>query len=267
MNTRSSQKTLFFVLMYLSLNFTSSILAQVKPVQFPNDQDKSLSKRTGIMSKLDFLSQRNQTVLNQKFYSPTFLDKKHGFNPLGLGKTNGEYEYLEHLGTGMNLPFGSVTDTSGNTYITGAGSNIDSAQGDFVTIKIDLNGNIIWESRQSGMLYAVEYGVKISLDDLGNPIATGVKWNGNDMDIFTIKYDQNTGNELWSTAFDGGHAAIDAPTTMIIAENGPILIGGISYTGTSVEYLLLKYDASGQLLWSATDSNPITESWNEILFS
>lgn len=87
------------------------------------------------------------------------------------------------------------------------------------------------------------------------------------MDIFTIKNDQNTGNELWSTAFDGGHAAIDAPTTMIIAENGPILIGGISYTGTSVEYLLLKYDAGGQLLWSATDSNPITESWNEILFS
>lgn len=257
-------KTICFVLMYFSLHFTASVMAQVKAVQFPNSQNTSVSQENGILSKLQSIPQNNQNdYLNQQYFSNSLLDKKHGLTPLVSERNNSEYEYLEHLGTGMNIPYASITDTEGNTYITGAGSNAESAQGDFVTIKINANGQIIWETRQAGTLYAVEYGVKISLDEIGNPIATGVKWNGNDMDVFTIKYDQNTGNEHWSTAFDGGHGALDVPTTMTIDENGMILIGGITYSGNSVEYLLLKYDAGGQLLWSATDSNPITESWNE----
>ena len=264
MFSRYFPKTICFVLIYFSLYFSASVLAQVKTVQFPNTQNISLSQKTGILSKMESLSQTNQQeFLSKKFYSNTLLDKKHGLDPHASERNNSEYEYLEHLGTGMNIPYGSVTDAVGNTYITGAGSNTESAQGDFVTIKIDTNGQVLWEKRQAGTLYAVEYGVKISLDEIGNPIATGVKWNGNDMDVFTIKYDQDTGNELWSTVFDGGHGALDAPTTIIIDDNGTIHIGGITYTGTSVEYLLLKYDAGGQLLWSATDSNPITDSWNE----
>jgi len=264
MNSRYFPKTICFVLVYFSLHFTASLLGQGKTVQFPTHQNASVSQKTGILGKMTSLSQLHENdILNQNFYSDILLDKKHGLTPHVSERNNSEYGYLEHLGTGMNIPYASVTDSAGNTYITGAGSNTESAQGDFLTIKVGVSGEIIWEKREAGTLYAVEYGVNIALDETGNPIATGVQWNGNDMDVFTIKYDQNTGNELWSSVYDGGHGALDAPTTMAIDDSGAILIGGISYTGTSVEYLLLKYDASGQPLWSAVDSNPILQSWNE----
>ncbi|GAA5029833.1 hypothetical protein GCM10011506_18410 [Marivirga lumbricoides] len=163
----------------------------------------------------------------------------------------------------MNTPYASVSDASGNTYITGVGSNAESTQGDFVTIKVDPTGTLIWETRQSGSLYAVEYGVQIHLDAIGNPVATGVGWNGSDMDVYTIKYEQATGVEIWSTTFDSGNSTLDIPTAMDISPTGDIVIGGITYTGASMEYLVLKYNASGQLLWSAADSNPIASSWNE----
>src|SRR5690606_41479304 len=57
--------------------------------------------------------------------------------------------------------------------------------------------------------------------------------------------------------------AFDVPTTMFVDLNDAVYIGGITYTGTSVEYMLLKYDPNGQLIWSTVDANPISISWNE----
>lgn len=257
-------KSIALVLIYFSFQLTASLLAQEKPVQLSSLKGYNYSQKEGILSKVGSFSKNQKNDFAQgPFYSQSFLDKKHGLTPTSDERLLADYEFLEHLGTGMNIPYGSVTDSSGNTYITGGGSNGENAQGDFITIKVDPNGEIVWETRQPGTLFAVEYGVQIALDDMQNPIATGVFWNGNDLDVFTIKYDQTTGNEIWSSTFDGGHNALDVPTTMATTPTGEIFIGGITYTGTSVEYVVLKYNATGQLVWSAIDTNPITGSWNE----
>lgn len=257
-------KTSSLILGLLCLYFSMQLSAQEKTAEFSNLSGYELSQKIGILSKIAPMPQKAKILgETSPFYSNLLLDKKHGLNPFSSQNRNPDYEFLEHLGTGMNIPYASVTDSSGNTFITGAASNEESAQGNFMTIMVDTNGEIIWEKRQEATLYALEYGVEITLDGSGNPIVTGVRWNGNDLDVFTIKYDQTTGNEIWATDFDGGNAALDVPTTITVTAAGDILIGGITYTGTSVEYLLLKYDSAGQLQWDITDTNPISQSWNE----
>lgn len=252
-----------YVLLFLFLQLSFSIIAQEKLSKFPSLNNYSKSQQDGILSKIGYssISGYSQNP-HETFYSNTLINRKDGLNTHSE-RLNSDFEFLRHLGTGRNIPYASVSDASGNTYITGAGSNAENTQGDFVTIKVDPDGTVVWETRQKGSLYAVEYGIKIHLDAAGNPIATGVSWNGGDMDVLTIKYDQATGAEIWSTTFDGGNSALDIPTAMDISSTGDIVIGGITHTGTSAEYLVLKYSASGQLLWSVVDSNPIESSWNE----
>ncbi|MFA5417634.1 MAG: T9SS type A sorting domain-containing protein [Bacteroidales bacterium] len=173
------------------------------------------------------------------------------------------YEYYEHLSTGMNIPFASVLDANGNSYITGAGSNVDSPEGNFVTIKIDAEGNHVWEARQPGIVYSAVFGTAITLADDSNPVATGTFWNGNNMDIQTIKFNAETGEIIWQVVYDGSDQGLDVPSVITTDTDGNIIVAGITYVGNEVSYLVLKYDDNGNLLWSVTDQNMVADSWFE----
>ncbi|GHC60837.1 hypothetical protein GCM10008083_27340 [Ulvibacter litoralis] len=173
------------------------------------------------------------------------------------------YDFHTNNHGGMNIPNASITDANGNTYITGGSSNETIAEGNFITIKVNSQGDIVWETRQPGTTYAVEFGLDIVQDHEGNPISTGVFWNGNDMDIQTIKYDASTGDILWENTYDGGTLSLDVPTTITTDVNGNTYVAGITYDENLVTYLTIKYDANGNLLWAVKDDNTVTQSWNE----
>lgn len=148
MFSRHFPKTISLVLLYFCLQLTVSVLAQEKPSQLPSLKEYSFSQKEGILSKAGALFKNGQNDGSLgAFYSNTFLDKKHGLTPTPSERLITDYEFLEHLGTGMNVPYASVTDSSGNTYITGGGSNEENAQGDYITIKVDNTGTIVWETR------------------------------------------------------------------------------------------------------------------------
>ncbi len=177
-----------------------------------------------------------------------------------------EYEYLEHVEDrgGMNIPYDGIVDEQGNTYITGAVSNSDSPEGNFATIKINDLGELEWEQIKTGTKFGVEKGQVLVLDEEGNPISSGVHWNGNDLDFYTVKYDKENGDVLWSHIYDSNHSGLDIPTAMAIDGDGNVFVAGVSYIGNEVyAYSLLKYDDSGGLLWSITDENNIQGSWSE----
>jgi len=178
-------------------------------------------------------------------------------------KSDSGYEYYSHPYTGMNIPFASINDKTGNLFVTGATSNEEAAEGDFITMKYDNNGNRQWEVTQAGSVYAAEFGMAITMDASENPIVTGIHWNGHDMDIQTIKYDAETGTVIWQSIFDGNKGGLDVPVAITVDFNGNIILTGFTYTGTNVAYLTLKYNENGTLLWSATDDNFIADTWNE----
>ncbi|KGO86087.1 hypothetical protein Q765_12275 [Flavobacterium rivuli WB 3.3-2 = DSM 21788] len=163
---------------------------------------------------------------------------------------------------GNNVPYASVTDGAGNTYITGGSTNENHPAGDFFTIKIGPDGQTLWQKREQATQYAVEYGMHIALDNSGNIIVSGIKWNGNDMDIRLIKY-ATDGSTLWDVTFDNGNEGIEIPNGMTTDINGNIYITGIGWSGSSVDFLTLKYNSSGVEQWHHTENPAGGESWNE----
>src|SRR5699024_7826880 len=137
-------------------------------------------------------------------------------------------DYLEHLNAGTNIPYSGETDLEGNTYITGSGSNTNGPEGDFVTIKLNSDGDMEWEKRKPGETFSVEKGRVLKLDAEGNPIATGTSWNGNDVDMYTVKYDKNTGAVLWNATFDLGNSGLDIPKAMAVDQEGNVIIAGVA---------------------------------------
>lgn len=164
---------------------------------------------------------------------------------------------------GNNVPYASVTDAAGNTYITGGSTNESQPSGDFFTLKIGPDGQTLWQKREQAALYAVEYGMHIAFDNSGNIVVSGLKWNGNDMDIRLIKYDTD-GTKLWDITFDNGAEGLEIPNGMTTDTNGNIYITGIGWSGNSIDYLTIKYNSNGVKQWHHTE-NPAGsgESWNE----
>lgn len=257
---KNNYKYLKISIAILSCGFYSPVFSQTL---LGTDAKKfhgyEVSQKEGVLSKLSNFKEEQNNQLVKKPLVDTGADR--GFAAREVTPAN--YGFKATILNGRCVPFSSTNDAAGNVYITGTSSSSTSAQANFVTIKVDANGNRVWEKRQEGTLYAAEIGTKITLDAVGNPIVTGIKWNGNDMDIRTVKYDAVSGNVTWERIFDAGNEGLDVPTAMTIDGNGNIIIAGIAYAGTSVRYVTLKYDAAGTLLWSVLDSNEVEEVWNE----
>ncbi|MHA3789698.1 T9SS type A sorting domain-containing protein [Flavobacterium hauense] len=163
---------------------------------------------------------------------------------------------------GNNVPYASVTDASGNTYITGSSTNEGQPAGDFFTLKIGPDGQTLWQKREPAAQYAVEYGMHIAFDYTGNIIVSGLKWNGNDMDIRLIKYGTD-GTKLWDTTFDNGAQGLEVPNGMTTDADGNVYITGIAWSGNSIDYMTIKYDNNGIEQWHRTENPAGGESWNE----
>lgn len=223
-----------------------------------------ISKSTGSLSLLKRWSAfkpnyGNKTVIDpqQKMLSEMGVEKQQ------LSTFSNNYEfYSGEAYKGNNVPYASVTDGAGNTYVTGGSTNEGQPSGDCFTIKIGADGQTVWQKREQATKYAVEYGMHIAFDNAGNVIVSGLKWNGNDMDIRLIKYD-TAGNKLWDTTFSNNAQGLEVPNGMTTDANGNIYITGIGWSGTSIDYLTIKYNSSGVEQWHHTENPAGEETWNE----
>lgn len=179
-----------------------------------------------------------------------------------------EIGFYEKVYQGVNSPKSSVTDAEGNTYVTGASSNVDSPQGNMFTIKYNAAGDVVWEKRETTVDFAVEIGFAITLDENNNPVVSGIKWNGDNMDIRTVKYNKSDGQTIWNSIFDGGHNGLDYPQSITLDNENNVIVGGMSFSINSnnaegVGYVTLKYNSDGELLWSVIDENDVEGVWVE----
>jgi len=236
-----SYKLLCFLLCVISY------FSNAQEFQTENYLGMKTSKTEGILSKVSNVNNSKRSNLNRN----TVL-------------TDSDYEYFSNTNNGVNIPFASIGDAS-NVYITGTSSNPNNPKGDFVTIKVGENGNVLWEAKEETDLYSVEFGTVITLDALGNPIVSGVTWNGDNMDIKTIKYNASNGNIIWQHTFNGVANGLDTPTAISLDNAQNIVVTGVSYAGQGMSFLTLKYNNDGDLLWTAADANYTPNTWNEPL--
>lgn len=228
-----------------------------------NQKGFEVSQNTGVLSKLT----RWQSKLppTPMLHNPQEkMLSQMGIRQPVMTTMDTSYEFYGGLtAKGNDVPLASVTDADGNTYITGGSGNSEYPGGDYFTIKVGPTGTVLWETREATPQYAVETGMALLLDADGNLVATGIHWNGNDMDIKTIKYNPATGAKLWTSIYEGPGEGVDIPAAMVSDANGNIFITGISYSGNSIDYITLKYNADGSEAWNARENGPGEGSWNE----
>lgn len=141
-----------------------------------------------------------------------------------------------------------AVDDSGNVYVTGLNrkENLDY---DIATIKYNSEGSEQWISFYDGLYYDAPQ--KIKLDNLGNFYVIGQSENVNsNRDFVTIKYDCRTGNELWVDRYNAANDT-DIPSDIEFDEYGFVYVtGGTVYPGTRADMTIIKYNPSGEQLWT-----------------
>jgi uncharacterized delta-60 repeat protein len=226
-----------------------------------NQKGFEISRKEGVLARLTQWQKLESRHKDAFTYNPQ--DKMK----LALGirqntlTTLSDYDFYGGTADkGNNIPMASVTDADGNTYVTGGSSNPEQPAGDFFTIKVDPAGTILWEARETAAKYAVEYGMALVLDSNGDLVVTGLSWNGNDVDIRTVKYDVADGSKTWEALYAGTGEGLDVPSAIVADTHGNTYITGISWSGDTLDYITLKYNTDGQEAWSALEEDG---SWNE----
>jgi len=156
----------------------------------------------------------------------------------------------------MDLAQGIAVDSSGNVYVTGY-SYSDDTDYDYVTLKYDENGNQLWVSRYNGPANKTDYAQAVVIDFEGNVIVSGhSSGKGTSLDATTIKYD-GQGRQLWIARYDGPAHRDDYAYAIAADDGGNTYVSGYSFgKGTEHDFLILKYDPNGQLLWVARYNPP-----------
>lgn len=177
-----------------------------------------------------------------------------------------------------------AVDGNGNSYVTGYfqsssisfGSTIltNSSAGtaDMFIVKYDASGTVVWAKRAGGS--SIDEGFGIAVDGSGNSYVTG--WlgsssitfgsttltNAGNSDMFIVKYN-TSGTVLWAkraggSDYDNGTSiAVDGSGNSYITggfNSSSITFGGTTLTNDttngSSDIFIVKYDASGVLVWA-----------------
>lgn len=157
-------------------------------------------------------------------------------------------------GTGSSIDEAKaiVTDGSGNIYVTGYSFNTGNFD-DYTTIKYGPGGEQQWVAIYNGLGNSYDQASAIAVDNSGNVYVSGyVSVGGTSYDYATVKYNSN-GVQQWEAIYNGLGNGIDYVTSLTIDASSNIYVTGQSYggSGTSYDYLTIKYNSEGARQWVA----------------
>ncbi len=144
-----------------------------------------------------------------------------------------------------------AVNSAGDVFVTG---NITVSPGgkDIITIKYNASGITQWVKTFNGTGDSTDEAKAIIIDDINNIYITGFTWEyGSSYPYFfcTIKYNQN-GDQIWVRHYHGPQYFDNEAYLINLDKAGKVYVAGISEGLTSQrDYLLLKYDSSGNQLW------------------
>lgn len=151
-------------------------------------------------------------------------------------------------------------DGAGNIYVCGKSLDYYS---DFITIKYNSDGYVVWERLVSGIDSAgnFEAAHALAVDSYGNVYVTGTIWNSakNKYDYLTVKYN-SAGFELWRKLYGFVDAGNDYAHAIEIDNSGNVFVTGLSHgIGHDYDYATIKYGPDGTQLWVQRYDGPVHE--------
>ncbi|MBK9332688.1 MAG: SBBP repeat-containing protein [Ignavibacteria bacterium] len=153
-------------------------------------------------------------------------------------------------GTGNYVDYANyaVTDASGNVYVTGTSYGLDSEY-DFLTIKYNSSGTLLWSQRGNGTGNTYDEAKKVLVDNSGNVYVTGDSFGtGTGSDYLTAKYN-SAGVIQWSHRYDESYNW-DYANDLEVDASGNVYITGSGYgNSNSSNITTIKYNNAGSVQW------------------
>ena len=113
-----------------------------------------------------------------------------------------------------------------------------------------------WVARYNGSDNFNDVSNSIAVDNSGNVYVTGVSFFESGFeDIITVKYNSE-GDQQWIKRFNSPDNSNDKTNSVIVDQSGNIIVTGESLRReTGRDIITIKYNSSGELLWSVTYNN------------
>lgn len=160
-------------------------------------------------------------------------------------------------GNFFDYPCSVAVDDSGNVYVAGWSANL-SGFNDYATIKYDADGIQKWVARYHGPAAEGDdacYGLAVGCDGCVYVTGGSISETG-DRDYLTVKYSP-TGTEEWAARYDGSYNDFDVAMALAVDCMGDVFVTGKSAgLNSSLDYLTIKYNPSGEEDWTARYNGP-----------
>ncbi|MCP4696511.1 MAG: hypothetical protein GY862_06650 [Gammaproteobacteria bacterium] len=167
---------------------------------------------------------------------------------------SGALTWAKTTGSSFSDVAESVAQTSDGGYIV-AGYTYSYGAGDedVFLLKYDNNGNLSWAKTTGGSTYDRAYSVAQTSDNGYIVAGYTVSYEAESCDVLLLKYD-GSGNLTWAKTAGRVNYADTARSVKQTSDGGYIVAGWAKYGGAQGKYdfLLLKYDDSGNLAWAKT---------------
>ncbi|NHF60321.1 hypothetical protein FK220_013285 [Flavobacteriaceae bacterium TP-CH-4] len=206
-----------------------------------------------------------------------FTEKGNSLTRHGVGEfwgtkldARGNIEWRRYFGGSNNDRAHAVVQAEDGGFVMigfseSADFDISNSRGsyDFWVLKIDKNGDLLWERSFGGSGIEVSYDITRTLDNgyaiVGNTFSTDldISKNYGESDIWLVKIDDG-GDLLWERSFGGSE--FDAARGIRLSRDGGFIISGnsksadidlTSNTGEN-DIWVLKTDANGLLEWQTS---------------
>ncbi|MDD5528814.1 MAG: SBBP repeat-containing protein [bacterium] len=150
-------------------------------------------------------------------------------------------------GSNSDVPIALTVDNNGNVYVTG--ESCSGADFDYATIKYDSLGNTLWTRRYNGPSNYDDDASAIVVDGDGNVYVTGRSASSISYDYLTIKYN-SAGDTVWVRRYGKPGYVDNEANAIAVDDSGNVYVGGMINDTISSNFGLIKYNSSGDTMWS-----------------
>lgn len=164
---------------------------------------------------------------------------------------NGNVVWNKTYGGSMEDAGRAIAATEDNNYfVAGYTNSMGNGDYDFLLLKIDASGNLLWNKTYGGSQSDEAYAIANTAGGFVIVGDTRSKGAG-DNDAWIIKVDLN-GDLVWDKTVGG--EGFDMPNCVTASNYGGYLVGGFTFSFGNGErdFWLFKVDDQGNVLWSCT---------------